>query len=232
MVLVVLVVLVVSVVLVVLMVSVLSVVSVIMAFKRKSKPPAKLPVKCKLKNDKNTVVKKVTPAKYKKSFITAPEPLKSVRPALFFCLPALPAYPYWLLSNVLVASSSPMCKIADCQGVCKNAKRQKQPVLSPRASIEKFWDIYKDSHSFTTLTMSANKEKYKITSRYFFYWLNIIVQGIFLDKVKHLFLFLEALFMRRWGNDDVKTRCLLALLREAEYVNKVIHSWLEYYTCK
>ncbi len=38
--------------------------------------------------------------------------------------------------------------------------------------------------------------------------------------------------MRRSGNDDVKTRCLLAFLREAEYANKVMHSQLEYYACK
>ncbi len=92
--------------------------------------------------------------------------------------------------------------------------------------------MYGDSHSFTTLIMSANKEEYKIASRYFFYQLNFIVGGIFPDKTEHLFLFLEALFMKRLGNDNMKTRYLLAFLREAEYANKVMHSRFEYYTCK
>ncbi len=38
--------------------------------------------------------------------------------------------------------------------------------------------------------------------------------------------------MRRPGNNDSKTRCLSAFLREAEYANKVMHSRLEYYACK
>ncbi len=125
-----------------------------------------------------------------------------------------------------------MCKIANRQEVRKNADHQEQPALSLYAPVEEFWDTYRDSHSFLTLIMSANKEEYKIASRYLFYRLNFIVQEISPNKIEHLFLCFETLFMRQQGNDNMKTRCLLAFLREAEYANKDMHFRLKYYACK
>ncbi len=87
-------------VLVVSVISVLLVISVVMTPKGKSKPPAKLPAKRKLESDKDRDVEEVTPAKRKRSFITAPEPPEPARPAFFLCLPAfflcLPALPAYL----------------------------------------------------------------------------------------------------------------------------------------
>lgn len=62
----------------------------------------------------------------------------------------------------------PMSKTVNCQKVCKNVDYQKQLELSLRILIKDFWDVYKNSYLFTTLTIST-KEKYKITIRYFFY---------------------------------------------------------------
>lgn len=92
--------------------------------------------------------------------------------------------------------------------------------------------MYGDLYSFSALIISTNKEEYKITLRYFFYWLNMIGRGIFLDEVEQLFLYLEVSFMRRLGNDNLKIRCLLAFLKEAEYINKVMYAWVEYYASK
>lgn len=226
------------VVLVVLVVSIVSVVfvflviSVIMAPKRKSKPPAKLAAKRKLESDKNIDIEEVTLAKRRKSFIITPESPELARPALFLHLSALPAHPYRSPSNVLAALSSPVCKIINCQEVCKNAYRQEQPALSLCAPIEEFWDAYGDSHFFTTVNISANKDEYKIASRYFSYQLNFIIWRISSNKAEHLFLCFEAFFMRQPGNDNMKTRCLLAFLREAKYTNKVMYSRFKYYACK
>lgn len=51
--------------------------------------------------------------------------------------------------------------------------------------IKKFWSIYKDSHSATTLTIDANKDEYRISFQYFILQLNLIVCGISIDKTEH-----------------------------------------------
>lgn len=38
--------------------------------------------------------------------------------------------------------------------------------------------------------------------------------------------------MRCLGSDEVKSKCLLAFLREANYVNKVIHAQVESYASR
>lgn len=60
----------------------------------------------------------------------------------------------------------------------------------------------------------------------------MIVRGILLDEAEQLFLCLEASFMRWLGNDNMKTKYLLAFLKEVKYINKVINARVEYYTSK
>lgn len=84
--------------------------------------------------------------------------------------------------------------------------------------------MYEDLHSFAAFTIFVNKEEFKIILKYFFYWLNIIVWEIFLNQVKQLFLYLETSFIKQRKNDNLKTRCLLVFLKEAEYINKVIYA--------
>ncbi len=102
-----------------------------------------------------------------------------------------------------------------------------------RAPVDKFWAAYGDSHSGTQLRLAANEADYKMTSRYFLLQLNMIVCGISPDEAEHIFHTLESSFMKRPGSENVwGSKCLSLFLRETEYVNKVIHSRVEFYASK
>lgn len=127
----------------------------------------------------------------------------------------------------MTISSLVVAKTTDYQKVPKNANYLKKPALSPCASIDRFWDVYKDFYSFAAFIMSAHKEKYKIGSRYFFYGSNFLIRKISPDEAEYFFLCLETLFTRQPGNDNMKTRYFLTFLRKVDYANKLMHSWLE-----
>ncbi len=101
-----------------------------------------------------------------------------------------------------------------------------------RAPVDEFWAAYGDSHSGTQLRLAANEADYKMTSCYFLLRLNMIVRGISPDEAKHIFHTLESSFIKRPGSENVKSKCLSLFLRETKYVNKVMHSRVEFYASK
>ncbi len=101
-----------------------------------------------------------------------------------------------------------------------------------RAPVDEFWAAYGNSHSGTQLRLAANEVDYKMTSRYFLLWFNIIVHGISPDEAEHIFHTLESSFMKRPGSENIKSKCLSLFLQETKYINKVMHSRVEFYASK
>lgn len=101
-----------------------------------------------------------------------------------------------------------------------------------QASVVNFWAEYGNMQTRTVLAWSRNKQEFEINARYFILRMNLIVQGISLDKAEAIFMACIPTFVTCSSSDAAKAHCLSILLRESNYVNRIIHPCIIFYTKK
>lgn len=82
------------------------------------------------------------------------------------------------------------------------------------------------------LALSKNKQKLEINIQYYILWMNLIMQKIPQNKVKLIFITYILIFVIYSSFNITKANCLGIFIYKNNYVNKIIHNYIIFYTKK
>lgn len=82
------------------------------------------------------------------------------------------------------------------------------------------------------LAYAANEPEFQLQARYFMLRLNLIVKGISLDEVEAIFSACVPAFVIRSATFTARDCCISVLIRENNYVNRVMAARVMFYAQK